>query len=117
LGAYILLADSLYAYKVRHLDPRRLGVMVCYGGCCFLSSRGPEVHNMIVGFSSLQKCIAALMMFAYGAPGDAQDDYIRMAESIDMIGEFGMLSLIWDDLTMTNVFSRLVEGHAPPLNL
>jgi hypothetical protein len=36
------------------------------------------------GFSSLQKCTAALRMLAYGAPGDAQDDYIRMAESTAM---------------------------------
>jgi hypothetical protein len=38
----------------------------------------------MVGFSSLQKCTAALRMLAYGAPGDAQDDYIRMAESMVM---------------------------------
>jgi hypothetical protein len=34
----------------------------------------------MVGFSSLQKYTAALRMLAYGAPGDAQDDYIRMDE-------------------------------------
>jgi hypothetical protein len=38
----------------------------------------------MVGFSSLQKCTAALRMLAYGALGDAQDDYIRMAESMAM---------------------------------
>jgi hypothetical protein len=38
----------------------------------------------MVGFSSLQKCTAALRMLVYGAPGDAQDDYIRMAESTAM---------------------------------
>jgi hypothetical protein len=38
----------------------------------------------MVGFSSLQKCTAALWMLAYGAPGDAHDDYIRMAESTVM---------------------------------
>jgi hypothetical protein len=38
----------------------------------------------MVGFSSLQKCTAALRMLAYGAPGDSQDDYIRMAESTAM---------------------------------
>jgi hypothetical protein len=37
------------------------------------------MSNM-VGFSSLQKCTAALRMLAYGAPGDAQNDYIRMDE-------------------------------------
>jgi hypothetical protein len=31
-----------------------------------------------------QKCTAALRMLAYGAPGDSQDDYIRMAESTAM---------------------------------
>jgi hypothetical protein len=36
------------------------------------------------GFSSLQKCTAALRMLAYGAPGDAEDDYIRMVESTAM---------------------------------
>jgi hypothetical protein len=38
----------------------------------------------MVDFSSLQKYTAALRMLAYGAPGDAQDDYIRMAESTAM---------------------------------
>ncbi|KAE8809861.1 hypothetical protein D1007_13450 [Hordeum vulgare] len=34
-----------------------------------------------VGFSSLQKCTTAMRMLAYGAPGDTQEDYGRMAES------------------------------------
>jgi hypothetical protein len=38
----------------------------------------------MVGFSSLQKCTTAFRMLAYGAPGDTQDDYIRMAESTAM---------------------------------
>jgi hypothetical protein len=38
----------------------------------------------MVGFSLLQKCTAALRMLAYGAPTDAHDYYIRMAESTDM---------------------------------
>jgi hypothetical protein len=38
----------------------------------------------MVGLSSLQKCTAALQMLAYGAPGDAHDDYIRMAKSTTM---------------------------------
>jgi hypothetical protein len=38
----------------------------------------------MVGFSSLQKCSYALRMLAYGALGDAHDDYIRMAESTVM---------------------------------
>jgi hypothetical protein len=35
-------------------------------------------------FSSLQKCITALRMLAYGAPGDAQENYICMANSTAM---------------------------------
>ncbi|KAK1633051.1 hypothetical protein QYE76_007366 [Lolium multiflorum] len=35
----------------------------------------------IVGFSSIQKCTTAMSMFAYGAPADTQDDYLRMSES------------------------------------
>jgi hypothetical protein len=33
------------------------------------------------GFSSIHKCTAAMRMLAYGAPADAQDDYLRMSES------------------------------------
>jgi hypothetical protein len=33
------------------------------------------------GFSSIQKCTATMRMLAYGAPADAQDDYLRMTES------------------------------------
>jgi hypothetical protein len=43
-----------------------------------------KVCTSMVCFSLLQKCTAALRMLAYGAPGDAQDDYIRMAESTAM---------------------------------
>jgi hypothetical protein len=39
----------------------------------------------MVGFSSLQKCTTTLRMLTYGAPGDANDDYIRMAESMAMV--------------------------------
>lgn len=35
----------------------------------------------MIGFSSLQKCIAAMRMLTYGAPADGQDDYLRMSES------------------------------------
>jgi hypothetical protein len=35
----------------------------------------------MVGFSSLQKCMVAMRLLAYGAPGDTTDDYLRMAES------------------------------------
>ena len=35
----------------------------------------------LVGFSSIQKCTTALRVLAYGAPTDAVDDYLHMAES------------------------------------
>jgi hypothetical protein len=38
----------------------------------------------MVGFSSLQKCTAALRMLAYGAPGNSKDDYKRMAKCMAM---------------------------------
>jgi hypothetical protein len=34
-----------------------------------------------IGFSSYQKCSAAVRQFAYGVPGDLIDDYMRMSES------------------------------------
>ena len=34
-----------------------------------------------VGFSSYQKCTAAIRMLAYGVPGDLVDEYVRMSES------------------------------------
>ncbi|KAI5018623.1 hypothetical protein ZWY2020_043511 [Hordeum vulgare] len=34
-----------------------------------------------IGFSSYQKCIAAIRMLAYGVPGDLIDEYVRMSES------------------------------------
>ncbi|EMS62682.1 Glycerophosphoryl diester phosphodiesterase [Triticum urartu] len=34
-----------------------------------------------IGFSSYQKCTAAIRMFAYGVPGDLIDEYVRMSES------------------------------------
>jgi hypothetical protein len=35
-----------------------------------------------IGFSSYQKCSAAIRQLAYGVPGDLIDDYIRISESI-----------------------------------
>jgi hypothetical protein len=35
----------------------------------------------LYGFSSVQKCTAALRCIAYGAPCDTNEDYLRMAES------------------------------------
>ena len=34
-----------------------------------------------VGFSFYQKCIATILMLAYGIPGDLVDEYVRMSES------------------------------------
>ena len=34
-----------------------------------------------LGFTSIQKCMTAMRMLAYGAPSDSQDNYGRMAES------------------------------------
>jgi hypothetical protein len=58
-----LFLDIVYA--VRRFD----NYFICKKNC-----------TGMVGFSSLRKCNASLKMLAYGAPGDAQDDYIRMAE-------------------------------------
>jgi hypothetical protein len=46
----------------------------------------------MIGFSSLQKCMVAMRLLAYGAPGDSVDDYLRMAEStaIDCLYKFCM---------------------------
>ena len=33
-----------------------------------------------LGLSTLQKCVAAMRMFAYGVPIDACDDYYRLDE-------------------------------------
>jgi hypothetical protein len=34
-----------------------------------------------IGFTSYQKCSAAVRQLAYGVPGDLIDDYMRMSES------------------------------------
>lgn len=34
-----------------------------------------------IGFSSYQKCTAAIRMLAYGIPDDLVDEYVRMSES------------------------------------
>jgi hypothetical protein len=40
------------------------------------------------GFTSVQKCMAALRCIAYGAPPDTSVDYLRMAESTSTDGVF-----------------------------
>jgi hypothetical protein len=49
----------------------------------------PDYTGMI-GFSSLQKCMVAMRLVAYGALGDSADDYLRVAEStfIDCVYKF-----------------------------
>ena len=37
------------------------------------------------GFSSVQKCTAAMRCLAYGAPPDSQTDYLRMAENPNLL--------------------------------
>jgi hypothetical protein len=59
----------------------------------------------MVGFSSLQKCTAALRILAYGALGDSQDDYICMDESmaIECMSRFcrAMVSVFGSDYLRT----------------
>ena len=56
-------------HAIREFDPYFLCKKDCTG---------------LVGFSSLQKCTVAMRLLAYGAPGDSADDYLRIAESIDI---------------------------------
>ncbi|KAK1604766.1 hypothetical protein QYE76_028439 [Lolium multiflorum] len=52
-----------------------------------------------IGFSSIQKCTAAMRMLAYGAPADTQDNHLHMSESTSIecmykfcravVGKFG----------------------------
>jgi hypothetical protein len=53
-----------------------------------------------VGFSSIQKCTAAMMMLAYGAPADTHDDYLHMSEST-AIACISFVELWWESLTST----------------
>jgi hypothetical protein len=34
-----------------------------------------------IGFSSYKKCTAAMRMIAYGIPGDAKDEYLRIGDT------------------------------------
>ena len=54
----------------------RLGVM--HFDDYFISK--PDAVGMY-GFSSYQKCTAAIRMLAYGVAGDLVDEYVRMSES------------------------------------
>jgi hypothetical protein len=94
LEGYCILCANYFADDPLHNEmvfqrcfrmSRKLFLNIVYAVRCF--------HNYfickkdctsMVGFSSLQKCTAALRMLAYGAPGDSQDVYICMAKSTAM---------------------------------
>jgi hypothetical protein len=58
-------------------------------------------YTSMVGFSSQQKCTNALRKLAYGALGDAHDDYIRMAESTAMECMYSFYKQWWRCLDQT----------------
>nr|XP_051206536.1 uncharacterized protein LOC127321551 [Lolium perenne] len=62
-------------YALRHYDSYFRCTLDCTG---------------MAKFSALQKCTVAMWMLAYGAPGDAADAYLWMAEStvIDCLYRF-----------------------------
>jgi hypothetical protein len=43
-------------------------------------------HDVVrtASFSSIQECTATMRMLAYGAPADAQDDYLRMMSPLPL---------------------------------
>ena len=41
-----------------------------------------------LGFSSYQKCTAAICMLAYGIPGDLVDEYVRMSETTCLMSTY-----------------------------
>ncbi|XP_073354840.1 uncharacterized protein [Aegilops tauschii subsp. strangulata] len=98
-----------------------------------------------LGFSSYQKCTAAIRMLAYGIPGDLVDEHVRMSESTcplslynfckAMVAVYGPEYLRQPNvvdterLLVTNAargfpgmlgsidfFARLAQGHSPPVN-
>src|SRR3990170_5932170 len=47
-----------------------------------------------LGFSSYQKCTAAIRMFAYGIPGDLVDEYVRMSESTCLLSLYNFCKAV-----------------------
>ncbi|XP_071683649.1 uncharacterized protein [Lolium perenne] len=56
-------------------DEEHMLILACLSGLCKLDCTG------MAGFFALQKCMVAMRMLAYEAPGDSADDYLRMTES------------------------------------
>ncbi|XP_073363069.1 uncharacterized protein [Aegilops tauschii subsp. strangulata] len=98
-----------------------------------------------LGFSSYQKCTAAIRMLAYGIPGDLVDEYVRMSETTCLMSMYKFCQTVIEvfgqkylrqptaadieRLLATNAargfpgmlgsidfFARLAEGHSPPVN-
>lgn len=47
-----------------------------------------------LGFSSYQKCTAAIRMLAYGIPGDLVDEYVRMSESTCLLSMYSFCKAV-----------------------
>ncbi|XP_073355182.1 uncharacterized protein [Aegilops tauschii subsp. strangulata] len=98
-----------------------------------------------LGFSSYQKCTAAIRMLAYGIPDDLVDEYVRMSETTCLMSMYKFCQAVievfgpeylrqptaadTERLLATNAargfsgmlasidfFARLAEGHSPPVN-
>ena len=47
-----------------------------------------------LGFSSYQKCTAAIRMLAYGIPGDLVDEYVRMSEKTCLMSMYNFCQAV-----------------------